>query len=473
MSGHVLVVDDDRKAAELVSRVLTAAGIESATAATGADALRMIEDEPAAVVLDIDLPDANGKDLLARFRAQRPNLSVVMFTGFGDVEQAVECMQLGACDFVQKPFQPARLVAAVRNAVTQTTLRARVDSLAQELRVEHGFGAIVGTSEPLQHALDLLRRAAQSEVDVLIEGESGTGKELAAHAVHAESARRDGPFVTVDCGGIPDGLLEGELFGHERGSFAGTTASRRGAFEQADGGTLFLDDVGELRNDVQVRVLRALLDRAVTRAGGGPARRVDVRVIAATDRDLRAEIQRGTFRDDLYYRLAVFPVRLPPLRECSADVILLAHSFLSRFTQRHRRSVDGFTQEALNALCNYSWPGNVRELENAVERAVILEDGAALSLASLPDAVVCAVERSASSIVRAAAGTTLLRAVPTAPAPQGDEEEIVPLDELERRAIVRALEVTGGDVQVAATRLGVSRATIYRRAERYRYRRAT
>jgi two-component system response regulator HydG len=472
MSGQVLVVDDDRKIAKLVTRVLDGAGIAVAHAATGAAAVRLMEDEPAAVVLDIGLPDADGKDLLEQFRARWPIVSVVMLTGIGDVEQAVACMQRGALDFVQKPFEPARLLAAVRNAITQSALRSRVELLSHELRSEQGFGAIVGRSEAVRRALELLRRASESDVIVLVEGESGTGKELAARAVHAESARRENPFVAMDCSAIAEAQLDAELFGRERGTDEPSSAALKGAFERSDGGTLFLDAIDELRSDVQVRLLRVLQERTVTRLGGVLARRVNVRVIAATERDLRTAAQRGAFRDDVYYRLAVFPVRLPPLRERDDDVPLLAHTFLSRFTQRHRRSIDGFTQESLDALGNYAWPGNVRELENAVERAVVLEDGAAISLASLPDAIVCAVERSAASIVRAARATTFLRAVPPA-APEPGNEDIIPLEEMERRAIIRALEVTGGDVPVAAARLGVSRATIYRRAERYRVRRAT
>ena len=468
MPGHVLVVDDEPKVVRLVSRVLGRASLDVASAGTAADAIRMMDDEPAAVVLDIQLPDADGKELLDRLRSEWPNVSVVMFTGFGDVEQAVECMQRGACDFVQKPFQPARLVAAVRNAITQGRLRARIETLAQELRSEHGFASILTTATSLRRPLELLRRAAQSDVTVLIEGESGTGKELAARAVHAESQRHDGPFVALKCGAIPESLVEAELFGQERGFLADASAAHKGVFERADGGTLFLDEVTELRADLQVRVLRALQERAVTRVGGIMPHRLDVRIVAATRYDLAAEVRAGRLRDDVYYRLAVYPVRLPPLREREGDVPLLAHAFLARFAQRLGKQVDGFTTEALAALTSHDWPGNVRELENAVERAVILEDGAAVSLASLPDGVVVAVERSPTSLVRAARATTFLRAVPAAR--ETADADIVPLEEVERQAIIHALEVTGGDVTNAAARLGVSRATIYRRAERYRYR---
>jgi len=471
MPGHVLVVDDDRKVVKLIASVLGAAGIDVASAADGAEGLRKMEDEPGAAILDIHLPDMNGKELLEQVRARWPHVPIVMITGFGDVEQAVECMQRGASDFVQKPFQSARLLAAARNALTQGELRARIAVLSRELTVEHGLSSILGASPAIRRAVDLLKRCAQSDVAVLLEGETGTGKELAARAVHAESARREGPFVTLDCGAIPETHAEVELFGHERVAFEGATSAHKGVFERAGGGTLFLDEIEELRPDLQLRLLRVIESGAVTRAGGTMERRIDARIVSGSRRDLRDEVRAARLREDLYYRLAVFPVRLPPLREREGDVPRLAHAFLARYADRHRRQINGFTDQAMQALLAYGWPGNVRELENAVERAVVLEDAASISLESLPDVVVCAIERSAASIVRAARGTTFLRVVREAGTPAA-EKGIVPLEEVERRAIVRALEATAFDVQKAAALLGISRATLYRRAEKYRYRRA-
>jgi two-component system response regulator FlrC len=331
-----------------------------------------------------------------------------------------------------------------------------VESLASELRRGEGFDAILGDAPATRKAVDLLRRAVGTEVTVLLEGESGTGKEIAARAVHAEGARRTGPFVAVNCGAIPEGLIESELFGHEKGAFTGAVAARRGRFEEADGGTIFLDEVGEVRPDLQVRLLRVLQDRAVQRVGGTGTRPVDVRVVAATNRDLLSAIASGGFREDLYYRLAVFPVRLPPLREREGDVDRLADAFLARFASGHGRPARGFSPEARKALRLYAWPGNVRELENVVERAVLMEDGDAVSLGSLPDAVV---ETLAADAARtAAAGSGAAGARP---------DEIRPLDEEERRLVRRALDATGGNVQDAARRLGISRATIYRKLERW------
>jgi DNA-binding NtrC family response regulator len=461
MPGRVLIVDDDPAFAGFVAEVLDEAGIEHELAATGAEAMRRMEDEPAAVVLDLMLPDADGIELLERFKAQWPSVPVVVLTGHGAVAEAVECMRRGASDFAQKPVQPARLATAVKNAITQSRLRTRVESLARDLRGRHGFDSILGRSPALLSAIKLLRRAAQSDVSVLLQGESGTGKEVAAHAVHAEGTVREGPFVAINCGAIPENLIESELFGHEKGAFTGAHAAHKGVFETADGGTLFLDEIGELRPDLQVRLLRVLQDRTVTRLGGTTPRRVAVRVIAATNRDLEADVAARRFREDVYYRLAVFPVRLPPLRERGGDVPLLAEAFLGRERERRRGTATGFTDDAMSALCRHPWPGNVRELENAVERAVILEDGPRISLSSLPDAVVCAVE-PAPGPAPAQAETAVDRPVATASA--GDATT---LEEMERRAVVRALEATEGNVQAAATLLGISRATIYRKAERY------
>jgi len=280
---------------------------------------------------------------------------------------------------------------------------------------------------------------------------------VAARAVHAEGARRNAPFVAINCGAIPEGLIESELFGHEKGAFTGAVGARRGRFEEADGGTIFLDEIGELRVDLQVRLLRVLQEMRIQRVGGTGTRPVDVRVVAATNRDLRGAIASQRFREDLYYRLAVFPVVLPPLREREGDVLVLAEEFLRRFSTRHGRPVKGFTPEARRGLATYAWPGNVRELENVVERAVIMEDGGLVSLGSLPDQVVDVLQAGGADA--APAGPWRGR-----PAPAG---EIRPLDEEERRLILRALDATRGNVQEAASRLGISRATVYRKLERY------
>ncbi len=458
MSGKVLLVDDDPSMLRLVAFELDREGIRTVSANTGKEGLRLLEEEePAVVVLDLLLPDIPGTEVLARMRKARPGTPVVMLTVRSDLEAVVECMRLGAVDYVPKPFDRTRLLASVRNAAERGTLQARVESLARELHRGEGFAALVGDSPALRRAVDLLRRAAASEVTVLVEGESGTGKEVAARAVHAEGDRRTGPFVALNCGAIPEGLVESELFGHERGAFTGAVAARRGRFEEADGGTIFLDEIGELKADLQVRLLRVLQERHVQRVGGTGTHAVDVRVIAATNRDIRGAIAAGAFREDLYYRLAVFPVVIPPLRDREGDLMVLAVAFLRRFAERHRRPVAGFTPEARRALEAHRWPGNVRELENVVERAVIMEDGEAISLGSLPDAVVEALQAGTPEVPALAGGRSL----------PASRAEIRPLEEEERRCILRALEATGGSVQEAAERLGISRATVYRKLERW------
>jgi two-component system response regulator HydG len=369
-------------------------------------------------------------------------------------------MQYGAVDYLPKSADRTRLMTSIRNAMRQAELTARVASLTSELREGEGFSAILGGSPAIRRTVNLLRRAAQSDVTVLVEGESGTGKELAARAVHAESERRSGPFVAINCGAIPEGLIESELFGHEKGSFTGAVAARQGCFERADSGTIFLDEIGELRADLQVRLLRVLQDGCVQRVGSSTVRKVDMRVVAATNRDLRSEVKAGRFREDLYFRLAVFPIVLPPLRERIGDVEILAQAFLEKFAVRHKKSIRGFATEALRVLAACPWPGNVRELENVVERAVILEDGAEVSLGSIPPEVYAAVGGAVThSNGNNTPGSPYGAASPPAP--------VIPFSEEERRIILHALRVANWNVQEAAAMLELGRATVYRKIERY------
>jgi len=462
VTQKILVVDDDENLRKLVELNLRSEGFDVAMAATGGDAIKAIhacaEKLPGAVVLDLLLPDKSGKDVLAELHERYPALPIIILTALRDVADAVDCMRLGATDYLQKPFDKTRLVTSVRNAATQGALRAQVESLSTELRRREGFATIIGTSAAIRSAVHLLGRAATSDVTVLLDGESGTGKEVAARAIHAESIRADGPFVAVNCGAIPEGLIESELFGHEKGAFTGAVSARRGSFEQADKGTIFLDEIGELRADLQVRLLRVLQERAVQPVGGGAARPIDVRVIAATNRDLRDEVTAGRFREDLYYRLAVFPVHLPALRERETDIFLLASFFVERYAKRNHKTIHGFLPEAQRALERYRWPGNVRELENVIERAIILEDDTRIRLTSLPPEVAAAL--NGNGVGEAGHVNGAMIAKPT-------REAIVPLEEEERRIIRRALELTNWNIQEASRRLRIGRATIYRKIERY------
>jgi DNA-binding NtrC family response regulator len=467
MAGRILLVDDDESFLRLVEFELSEAGMRCASATSGASALRLLErEDPSVVLLDLNLPDVSGFELLERIHAERPTTPVVVLTAHGEVDGVVRCMRLGAVDFVQKPFDRTRLITSIRNAMLCGSLQARVESLTAELRSGEGFERILGASPALETATGLLRRAAQSDVTVLLQGESGTGKEVAARAVHAESRRRSGPFVAVNCGAIPETLIESELFGHEEGAFTGATKRRKGHFENADGGTLFLDEIGELPLNLQVRLLRVLQERVVRRLGSGQDRRIDIRIVAATNRDLRTAVAAGEFREDLFYRLAVFPVELPPLRRRDDDALLLTDVFVRRFAREHGRQLEGLTEPARSAVLAYAWPGNVRELENVLERAVILEEGDRIGLGSLPDNVVAVCdEASVPDVV--SDGDPLVDATPQrSPAPVS-VDQIRPLQDEEREIVHRALRLTGWNIQQAARRLGIGRATMYRKIERY------
>ena len=457
-TGKVLLIDDDPRLLALVAAHLEEAGLDVITAESGSHGLATLKrEEPAVVVLDLGLPDIPGKKLLPMIRAEQPGTSVIMFTAREDFEDVVECMQLGAVDYLPKSADRTRLVTSIRNAMKQAELQARVASLTSELRKGDGFSAIVGGSLAMQRTVGFLRRASQSDVTVLVEGESGTGKELAARAIHAESERRSGPFVAINCGAIPEGLIESELFGHEKGSFTGAVAARQGCFERADGGTIFLDEIGELRSDLQVRLLRVLQDSCVQRVGSSTVRKVNMRVVAATNRDLRSEVKHGRFREDLYFRLAVFPIVLPPLRERMGDVEILAQNFLEKFSARHKKPIRGFAPEALRVLAACRWPGNVRELENIVERAVILEDSDEISLGSIPLEAYANGNGHDEGPV-ASNGLTI------------DPSSVIPFSEEERRIILRALRAAKWNVQEAAAMLRLGRATIYRKIELYNLR---
>jgi len=480
----VLIVDDDPDIQRLVEATLRPKGVVVTAVGDAAAAIEQLEQELfAAVVLDLGLPDVPGDQLLERIRTRHPDVPVVVLSGERDVNRVVACMQAGALDYVSKPFDPMRLGTSVANAVEQGTLRRRVEVLSNQRAHDNGFGSLVGSSTSMHRAIDLLARGAASDVTVLVTGESGTGKEVAARAIHSESARADGPFLAVNCGAIPEGVIESELFGHERGAFTGADAARRGVFEEAEGGTLFLDEIGELRADLQVRLLRVLQERQVQRVGASKPRDVDVRIVAATNRDLPARVATGEFREDLYYRLAVFPVELPPLREREGDVLVLAHSFLHSLCREHGKQLDGWTRAAASALQAHTWPGNVRELRNVLERAVILEDCERLTLHSLPEQLrelatepevhVAAEPPVAGSAhggpaagVSAAVAEVRAEVEPRTLAPQ-TAAEVEPFEVQEKRIFEAALRACGWNVREVSRRLAVGRATVYRKIEKY------
>jgi two-component system response regulator HydG len=454
-SPLVLVVDDEAPNLESLGKIFEREGWRVALASSGAAALDVLRRErPSVVVTDLMMPGMTGEELLRAVQAVAPGTEVVVMTAYGTVESAVAAMKQGAYDFITKPVKRHAIVKTVRQAMERASLVAENRALRarlSELAPGESSG-LLGDAPAFRAVLETLRQAAPTSATVLLTGESGTGKELAARLVHDLSPRAQGPFVPINCAAIPEGLLESELFGHERGAFTGAVARKEGRFERARGGTLFLDEIGEIPLSLQVKLLRFLQDGVLERVGGTEAVRVDVRVVAATNRDLGAEVRAGRFREDLFYRLDVVSVRLPALRDRREDVPLLAMAFLRREAEKHgKRHVSSFTPAALAALEGYAWPGNVRELLHAVERAVILCPADIVDVADLPEAV------------RAASGAAADRqpAQASLQVPLGTT-----MDEIERQVIRETLRQAKGDKNLAAQLLGIAARTIYRKLDR-------
>ncbi len=454
----VLIVDDEAPNRESLGKIFEREGWRVALADSAPAALDALRRERVAVVVtDLMMPGMGGDELLRAVKTVSPESEVVLMTAYGTVETAVAAMKDGAYDFLTKPVKRHAIVKSVRQALEKASLVAENRALKARLAelAPGGPGGLIGDAPPFRAVLETLRQAAPTQATVLLAGESGTGKELAARLLHDLSARASGPFVPINCAAIPEGLLESELFGHEKGAFTGAVSRKEGRFERARGGTLFLDEVGEIPLGVQVKLLRFLQDGVLERVGGTEPIRVDVRVVSATNKDLAAEARAGRFREDLFYRLDVVALTLPPLRERREDVPLLASAFLRRFAEKNGKAMSGFTPAAMAALERYAWPGNVRELQHAVERAVILTRGEAIDLGDLPEAV----RAGAASAV--AAGAPSPGAAPVLTVPLG-----TPLEEVERLVIRETLRQTRGDKGLAAQILGIAARTIYRKLDR-------
>ncbi|MDD5308926.1 MAG: sigma-54 dependent transcriptional regulator [Deltaproteobacteria bacterium] len=384
--ARVLVIDDDRRVNAVLARLLVSQGFKVTTASDGEAALVHVrEDAPDLVLLDLVLPDIYGLELLAKIKEIVPLTPVVMMTAFGDVDTAVAAIKAGAYDFLTKPFSSDEtLVLAVKKAAEHSRLLSRTKHLEQALEIRERSGDILGTSPAMLDVYKTIEAMAHTSSTVLVQGESGTGKELVARAIHRLGSRAAGPFVPVNCSAIPESLIESELFGHVRGAFTGAVALRKGLFETASGGTIFLDEIGELAPQIQVKLLRVLQEGEIKRIGSSHSLIVDVQVIAATNVDMVTAMKTGAFREDLYYRLNVINIVLPPLRERAEDIPLLAYHFLDKYVRRSGRGPKRISSEAMNALNAYSWPGNVRELENAIERAVIMARSEVIAPADLP-----------------------------------------------------------------------------------------
>jgi two-component system nitrogen regulation response regulator NtrX len=451
MNESILVVDDEAGVRASLTGILADESYEVEAVGSGEECLAAVGVRRFdLVLLDVWLPGADGLETLARLRESDPELPVVMISGHGTIETAVRAVRLGARDFVEKPLSLEKTLLAVRNALQQRRLEAEVRTLKRQLGQRY---VMVGESPALQALRGEIARAAPSNGRALIFGENGTGKELVARSIHAQSRRARGPFVEVNCAAIPDELIESELFGHTRGAFTGALATRKGKFELADGGTLFLDEIGDMSLKTQAKVLRALQEQRIEPVGGAGSVAVDVRVIAATNKDLEEEIHRGTFRDDLYFRLNVIPFHVPPLRERREDIPVLARHFVEALSAEHGRRPKVLTPEALEVLSRLPWPGNVRELRNIIERLVIMTPGDEIEPRHLPSSLLEALPADASPAVAAAAlESSSLGAA---------------REEFERQFILRRYRQCGGNMSRTAEALGVERSNLYRKMKAY------
>lgn len=444
MSTHVLVVDDEESARGLCVEILKSLGFETEAAESATRALAILESGPLDIVLtDVRMPGMNGIELLSNIKKKYPDTDVVIMTGFGSIPTAVQAMKLGAYDYLTKPFKIDDFKSVFRRLVEKRELTDENRLLREQLKARQGFASLVGTSAKMQQIYRLILKAAAKRHPVLILGETGTGKELVARAIHAHGPWQSKPFVPVDCGALPSNLIESELFGHVRGAFTGANQNRLGLLASAHGGTVFLDEIAELPVELQVKLLRALQEREIKPLGSDERVRLEARIIAATNQDVEAAIKRGSIRKDLYFRLNVVSIKMPPLRERKSDIPTLVNYFMDRYAGEEGR-VTGISFEAMTRLMNYNWPGNVRELENCVQRAMVLSSGPQIQVKDLPSPL----------LYHAEAGTV---------AP-----EVTTLRDLERQAILQALEATGGDRWRAAKLLGIGRTTIYRKLKEYR-----
>ncbi len=440
-AAPILVVDDEKQIVEGLEAVLSAEGYDVATARDGEKAWSVLQDRKYGLVLvDLNLPKMDGLELVRRLRRENYGSEVIIITGEGSVSSAVEAMREGAYDYLLKPLEMDRLKAVVPKALEKYDVREQMATLERKVANLTQFGELLGQSDQMKDVYKVIEAVAPTGASVLVYGESGTGKELVARALHERSARSRGPFVAVNCAAFPKDILENELFGHEKGAFTGSLDEKPGCFELADGGTIFLDEVAEMGTDTQVKLLRVLENRSFRRLGGKKEIEVDIRVVAATNRDVHAALRDGELREDLYYRLAVVEMQLPPLRERGADVQLLAQEFLKRFAEEHDKDVTGISQEAQNFLVAYDWPGNVRELKNAVERAVIMTGKGEVPLEALRPRA--ARERKVDE-VRLPIGETLAEA--------------------ERRMVLQTFAYTEGDRARTAAILGIPEKELEKR----------
>ncbi len=479
MAQTILIVDDDPVQRRLLEAAITRSGMQVMTAPGGAPALELLNgprgDQFTLVLLDLVMPDVDGLTVLARLRVSHPSLPVIVLTAKGGIDSAVEAMRAGASDFLVKPASPERITVSIRNALKIGTLTGEVTRLKKKSENRLAFDDLIAKSNEMRQVIRLGQRAAQSNIPILIEGESGVGKELIARAIQGSSDRAGRPFVTVNCGAIPENLVESILFGHEKGSFTGAIDKHLGKFQEADNGTLFLDEIGELRLDMQVKLLRALQEGEIDPIGSKRPVRVEVRIISATNRNLAELTRDGRFREDLYYRLNVFPIFVPPLRERRHDIAALARHFIARFAAEEHKAVAGLTPESLDIIEGFDWPGNVRQLENTIFRAVVLCDGNTLDVCDFPQiAAAMGIDVRARRPAMIAAPDPVVHATSALAQPAATLSSYAilatdtggnmrRLEDVESEMIRMAISHYDGHMSEVARRLGIGRSTLYRK----------
>jgi DNA-binding NtrC family response regulator len=445
----ILVVDDKESLNEYLCELFIRKGYEVLSAYSGEAALnKVIEHNPDIVLTDLKMPGMSGLELLQKIKSLNSNIQVIVMTAYGTIDNAVEAIKLGAYDYLTKPFDKKEIIRLLEEACEKKFLLDKIKYTREEIKEKYSFSRVIGKSEAIKKVINLARKVLDTSNNVLITGESGVGKEVIAEAIHYNSPRRKYPFVKVSCAALPEQLLESELFGHEKGAFTGAYFQKKGRFELADGGTIFLDEIGEISPHIQVKLLRVLQHREFERVGGVKTLKVNVRVIAATNKNLQAEMKNGMFREDLYFRLNTFEIYVPPLRERKEDIRFLAHHFLEQLNSQGKRGKKYFSQEVQNIFLNYDWPGNVRELENVVERAYIISDGEEIKPVDLPDYLMD-IDYSQPAEIDLSRGLNAT------------------IEEIEKNIIAKALEETGGNQSEAARVLKIKRSTLIYKMKKY------
>jgi len=449
----IFVVDDEPSIRKLLTHwVQNQWGYKVVAFENGLDMLSELSQNPNLVLLDIMLPDSNGVELIPKIKSHNPNIPIIMLSAQGSIEVALESIRQGAFDYFPKPIDSNRLEPAIKNAISNYELHKRVEELEDNLQQEYSFDNIISNDPRMHTVFKLVSKILNNDITILITGESGTGKELVANAIHFNGKRKEKPFIIVNCASIPRELLESELFGHEKGSFTGAHQRKLGKFEVADGGTLFLDEIGEMEMSLQAKILRVIQQKEFERVGGNETLKVDVRILSATNRDLKDMVSKNEFREDLYYRLSSFPILVPSLRDRRGDIVVLVNHFIEKFNKKIGTEIKGATKKALKSIYDYDWPGNIRELENTIERCIILTDTDEIDIDVLPESILS--QDFTHHIDKNGAMFT-------------EHSPIIPFEKLKEEAIKHALERTDGNIVEAAKKLNIGRATMYRLMEKY------